>query len=299
MASVEVLIFTFNQENYVAQALNSVIQQETKHQVSIRLHDDASTDGTVKVAEDLLISSGVEYVIQKQNTNRYQTGMAFFYEAISQSNSDYIAILDGDDYWTNKFKLNMQIELLEKNQNAALCHHEYRIMGNPGQSSDKGPEEPVRFRTGAELSQGNFIGASTVVLRLRDLPKNLLPGFNNLKIGDYVIWALATAGKEIISLSDEMSVYRVHDASVHSSLSNELKVLYELEARFYIAQNMDSRIKELWMRGIENFVFYHHPARRELAEALETSNNRAKALEGSLTWKLTAGLRLLASMFKL
>jgi len=107
---VSVLVTTYNHERYIAQALDSVLMQETDFDYEIVILEDCSTDATREII----------LAYQKRHPDKIRLRLAAqnqcsnkpFAEEFQASSSPYIAMLDGDDYWTSPEKLQKQVEFL-------------------------------------------------------------------------------------------------------------------------------------------------------------------------------------------
>ena len=137
---VSVMIITYNHEKYIAQALESVLMQQTDFHFEINVIEDASTDRTQEIV--------MRYVRQypdivKPFFNAKNIGFKVtqknFYRGYLTLTGDYLAILEGDDYWTSPHKLQKQVDFLEANPDFALCGH------NTIKSYEDGSQEPHRF----------------------------------------------------------------------------------------------------------------------------------------------------------
>jgi glycosyltransferase involved in cell wall biosynthesis len=123
---VSICIFTFNHEKYIAEAIDSVLSQVTNFDYEIVIGEDCSSDRTRKIVERY----------QKQFHERIRT---FFNEqnkgimvnnsqTIMRCESEYIALLDGDDYWIDNQKLQRQVDFLDNNPNFGFCFHDGKIL---------------------------------------------------------------------------------------------------------------------------------------------------------------------------
>jgi len=117
---LSVCVRTYNQKQYLKECLDSILMQKTEFDYDIIIADDCSVDGTV----DLLL----EY--QKKNPliirlllGQHVGGTANLKRVIEASEAKYIALCDGDDYWTDVYKLQKQVDILESHQNCVGCFH--------------------------------------------------------------------------------------------------------------------------------------------------------------------------------
>ena len=117
---LSVIMTTYNHERYIAQAIESVLRQQTAFRIEIVIGEDCSTDRTRAIAEDyaqqypeaIRIITSAENVGWRKNYRR----------TIEAARGRYIALLDGDDYFTHRKKLQMQVELLEASPDVGMCY---------------------------------------------------------------------------------------------------------------------------------------------------------------------------------
>lgn len=316
LPSIEILMFSYNQEAFIDEAIESVFQQQTRFPTSLRIHDDRSTDSTFERAVNALRGAPIPARAYQPAANRYSQGMSFFAEEILATRADYIALIDGDDVWTATDKLERQIELMERWDQVALCHHPFgHIRSSEIDVSDWRPEALRGYHgPGSALARMNFIGASTVVLRTAALPARMPDGFDALKIGDYPLWSLVTDGWDIAEVPESMSLYRQHESNVYDSISAIEKFNRELQARAFCATHVIDASRPAWLEGIREFVETHAqvPQLRDRIDILERSQRQLQSdlstaagelgdretelasMRASRSWRLTRPLRSVA-----
>ena len=146
--------------------------QKTKFATEILIHDDASTDGTAEALRSYqrMYPDKIKCFYEKKN--QYSRGnLAFIDSLFRDSQGDYLAVCEGDDFWTDPNKLQLQVEFLEKNKDYAVCFHPVRVFFEKGEQPDSiFPEETSGF-TLKRLLQRNFIQTNSVVYRRQDYEK--------------------------------------------------------------------------------------------------------------------------------
>ena len=119
---VLVVCSTYNQEEYLSDALESFVAQKTSFPFLVLVHDDASTDGTANVIRRY--ESRYPDIIKGiyEDENQYQQGIFFWYlDYLRNSSARYIALCEGDDYWISPDKLELQYDALEKDGSISYC----------------------------------------------------------------------------------------------------------------------------------------------------------------------------------
>ena len=128
---VTISCISYNHENYIADAIESFLMQKVSFNYEILIHDYASTDKT----QDIIMEYTMKYpnIIKPilQDENQYSKGkkVGMFHKDIAKGK--YIAICEGDDYWTDTNKLQKQIDYLENHPECSMCvHASYRVKPN-------------------------------------------------------------------------------------------------------------------------------------------------------------------------
>ncbi len=117
---LSVIMTTYNHERYIAEAIESVLRQQTSFRVEIVIGEDCSTDRTLNIARDYqsMYPEGIRIVTSDENVGWRKN----YRRTIAAAKGKYIALLDGDDYFTHRKKLQMQVELLEADPEAGMCY---------------------------------------------------------------------------------------------------------------------------------------------------------------------------------
>ncbi|MBP6182581.1 glycosyltransferase [Flavobacterium sp.] len=119
---VSICCQTYNHVNYIEECLNGFLMQKTNFKFEILLRDDASADGTTEIVKKY--SDKYPDIINPliYNENQYQKGVSPFRDNVKRAKGKYIAICEGDDYWTDSYKLQKQVDLLEMNSIYGLVY---------------------------------------------------------------------------------------------------------------------------------------------------------------------------------
>lgn len=230
---VTVSLITYNHAPFVAQAIESVLMQQTRFDFELLIGEDDSTDGTRQIATDyqarypdrirlfLNDRKNVVYV------NGKPTGQWNFANNLRNSRGEYIALLDGDDYWTSPLKLQKQVDFLESNRDCALCFHNVRILDEADPARQEYHHtKPMRAKYGIEdVLRGNFMQTCSVMFRSR-LFEDLPSWFFKCPMGDWPLHVLNAQHGRIGYLDEVMAVYRKHGQGAWSGQSR-LQILAE------------------------------------------------------------------------
>lgn len=212
---VSIAMVTYNHEQYIAKALDSVLMQKTNFDYEIVIGEDCSTDGTRAIVIDYqhrypdifrLLLNGKNLGMHK---NADQT--------INACKGEYVAMLDGDDYWTSPHKLQKQVDFFESHLECSICFHDALIVHEDG-SKEPSHYRPSQkeFSTLEDLLIDNYIPTCAVMLR-RGLIGKVPAWVKTLKMGDWVIYILNALHGKVGYINETMGVYVVHRDGVWSS----------------------------------------------------------------------------------
>lgn len=222
-AIVSVCMVTYNQERYIAQAIESALAQRTTFPFEIVIGEDCSTDTTRTIVRDF--ASRHPDRIRLRLAEKNEGGKRNFMQTFAECRGKYVIILEGDDYWTSSDKLQLQVDALEAHPDWALCFHPTQCIyedGNEGPAVH--PENWERRESVLEdLFERNFMLTSSVVFRNRLFPE--LPSwFGEIALGDWPLHLLNAAHGKIGFLPQVMSAYRIHAGGAHSSRRTAEKI---------------------------------------------------------------------------
>lgn len=249
---VQVICKTYNHASYIIDAMNGFTMQRTSFPFVCTIIDDASTDGEQEIIRRYLLEHFNEevrreetpdfiklFVQHKTNSNCYFAVLFLKYNhfrikkskqpylAEWSENAKYIAMCEGDDYWSDANKLEKQVAFLELNIEIGLCYTRARQLRD-----NLLKEEPILDQCDTvSLIRMNPIRTLTVVFR-SILYREYLSFVNreNIKPFDYPLFLWFSFYSKIGYLNDITGVYRVNDESISHSKNNSQKVISFLES---------------------------------------------------------------------
>ena len=215
---LSVCMVTYNHEPYIAQAVESALAQQTEFPFEIVIGDDCSTDRTRAILSDF--ARRAPDIIRLRLAERNQGARTNFLGTLNACCGKYVAMLEGDDYWTSPQKLQKQVDALEARPDWAICFHSAEISYEDGLSGPKYlPDDWQRPEaTLVDLLRENFISTNSVVFRHRLFPQ-FPDWYFKLTLGDWPLHLLNAAHGNIGYLPEVMSVYRVHSRGLWSNMS--------------------------------------------------------------------------------
>lgn len=192
--TVSIICITYNQEKFIGKALEGFMLQETKFPFEVLVHDDASTDDTKRIIDEYVTKYPHIFKTFYEVENQYSKGtFEFVNDMFRASQGEFIAMCEGDDYWTDSKKLQRQVDFLKKHNEYSLCFHDVNIHYEDGSKKDANGSSSNAFRsfTVANLLKDNFIYTCSVMYRAKDyrslvnsvLPQDLYLHLFHLKTG--------------------------------------------------------------------------------------------------------------------
>jgi len=211
---LSVLCITYNQADYIGQALDSFLAQVTDFDVEIVVSDDCSTDATQEILESYRQRLGGKIRVLRSSVNLGVTRN--FRRAMNACRGKYIALCEGDDFWRGQRKLQLQVDWLEAHPDVVITYHDATLIGLQGEQEE--PQLPAHLRcdaSSAELISTRSISTLTACFRnvLGDLPLEL----DHAPALDLCLWSLLGhygKGKYLVAI--EPAAYRVHAGGVFS-----------------------------------------------------------------------------------
>ncbi|MBZ9730696.1 glycosyltransferase [Salegentibacter sp. JZCK2] len=217
---VSVIMPAYNAENFIEDAVSSVISQSYSGW-ELFIIDDASLDSTLFKAEKLAKKDPrIKVLRNKQNSGAGITRN----KGIKAAQGDFIAFLDADDQWKPK-KLEMQLEVMQE-QSAAVCFSCYQQIDENGSSRNE-IIEALPILTYQKLLKSNYLGNLTGIYNAKKLGKIYSPEIR--KRQDWALWLEAVKkGGPAIGIQRCLAKYRVRKGSISENKLEMLKYNFNI-----------------------------------------------------------------------
>lgn len=218
---VSILCLTYNQSKYVRQALDSFLMQKTNFEFEILINDDASTDGTKEIIEEYQKKHPKIIKPVFHEKNLYSQGVRNMVARylLPKAEGRYLALCEGDDYWTDSQKLQLQVDFLDKSPDYALCFHPVKVFFEKKEKQDfiyPDDGDGLRF-TINYLLRHNYIQTNSVMYRRQkyeDMPTDITPS-------DWFLHLYHAQFGKIGFIDRVMSAYRIHPGGIwYNSYNN-------------------------------------------------------------------------------
>ena len=250
---VSVCMITYNHENYIREAIEGVLMQNIDFDMELVISNDCSTDTTDTIIKEIIQShpkgSLIKYFSHKQNLGM----MPNFIFALQQCVGEYIALCEGDDYWTDENKLQQQLTFLDTNNDYAGCFHNVLVI------NEMVPDfKPKPWRTYGKqdftqpdtFSKVALFHTCSFVFRQRFL--EFPAWFEKVKSGDMALFSLVAAKGKLRLIDGIMAVYRKNEKGVTSGQ----KIIDYHKNRIRLMRFFKSHFK-LYHTQLDTIIAYH------------------------------------------
>jgi len=271
---LSVCLITYNHSEFIKQAVESVLLQKVNFAWELIIADDCSTDGTREIIKEYKekYPDFIKLILQEKNVGVAQN----FKDLIEFPKTKYIAYFEGDDYWTDPYKLHKQVDFLENNNECSIVFGN-AIIKEAGvddvlfYSKNKPPE---KIDLQYYLYNSPAIPTCTVVLRNCCLPTPIPEWFWNVYKGDWTLWLFMLQKGIGAYIDDILGCYREHPAGISKSkniiawkknsmfmLKNIRNYLHEKEYKKIIKDGIsmgytDLAVDYLQAKKVFLFLFY-------------------------------------------
>lgn len=231
---VSVCVPTFRQASFIQSCLDSILEQETNFPYEIVLGEDESDDGTREICKmyaekfpniiRLFLRSRKDVIkIKGKVTGRYN-----FIESLNACRGKYIAVCEGDDYWTDKNKLQKQFNFLETNPEFGICFHKVKQLNTFDESKNiiiPDITSDTIYHT-SDFISANYTATCSMFIRksaLIPLPE----WFSRVPFGDLGISlkVMHSTNNKAFVMNEVMGVYRIHSGGIHGALHKNNQTL--------------------------------------------------------------------------
>lgn len=228
---VSICCLVYNHEQYLRKCLDSFMSQKTNFKFEVLIHDDASTDSSAEIIREYekKYPEIIKPIYQKENQYSKKVKINWEYQ-YPRAKGKYIALCEGDDYWIDENKLQIQFDAMEKDKTAAVSVHIVRcIMENgeltnkyfPNYSIDKTVLRPCEFM---EMMQNDYpFQTSSYFIRssyIRNLIKEKPEFMMDSDVGDVPLMLYMITRGNIIYVDKIMSCYRLNSIGSWNSRTN-------------------------------------------------------------------------------
>lgn len=261
--ALSVCMLTYNHEGFIAQAIDNVLMQKTNFPIEIIIAEDCSTDGTRAIIREYekKYPEIIKPIYHENNVGAIRNARDF---AIPQCRGKYIALCEGDDYWTDVDKLQKQVDFLENNSDYTFCCHRFQVYNEQTKKWDD--DAPNNFR--AKLFEGlDYIDIDLVMQFKIWLTQPLTTVFRRdaldmIEIQKYqyfrdvhLFFLLLREGKGRC-LNMVAAVYRQHTGGAYSNINAQKRMLDAINVQGELYRNNQNFeiLRKVYLKSIEKYL---------------------------------------------
>ena len=260
---VSISCVTFNHVLFIRECIEGFLSQKTNFKYEVIIYDDASTDGTKEIIEEYVnkYPDIIHPVFQKEN--QYSKGIRGLRARFTygKCNGKYIATCDGDDCWTDPYKLQKQVDFMEENDDYVVCGHDARVVDSKGEvvKDSKLHDQFKKDATSEELKNGFWLLSTCILYRNLPIFQNYPKEAYKVSNGDtFLISLLGGYGKYKFLSDIQPAIYRKHEGGVWSMKSLKERALGLLKTNFYIAKFQEKNDYETSLKIYDKILFKGH-----------------------------------------
>lgn len=223
---VSVIMITYGHEKHIEQAILSILEQQCDFDFELIISNDCSPDNTNSIVNTIIDSHPKSNLIKYTNHKTNLGSMNNFVWTLQQAKGTYIAICEGDDYWTDSLKLQKQVNFFKEKPEMVFCFHGAKTIDSNSKygvyykSDFFKNKEIVPEKYFVEKGGAGYCTASALFKKeiINDLPNY----FKKCFVGDFPLALIAISQGEIGYLDDEMAVYRIMGDGSWSTLDSNI-----------------------------------------------------------------------------
>jgi glycosyltransferase involved in cell wall biosynthesis len=256
---------TYNHAPYIRQCLESILMQKTTFDFEVLVHDDASTDGTADIIREFeaRYPDIIKPIYQTENCYSRNVSVSKNFQ-FPRIRGKYTAYCEGDDYWTDPYKLQKQVDFLESHPDYSICGGRYWVMTND--NPDNLSEQPwmikgmAKYPEGRTLTLDNFFDNYLFWSLCICLRSECLKEIYNFKYNkDDTLYAVALEKGKGFVFPDYFGVYRIHSGGMwaglnyHQKKRQNLPFLKDMHPHFY---HKSKSFRRWYYRDIMGLYFF-------------------------------------------
>ena len=254
---VAIYCIAFNHEDYIRECLDGFVMQKTDFRFVAIVHDDASTDRTAAIIKEYEknFPEIIKSIYEDENQYSKHDGSIekIMNNAMIATGAEYVALCEGDDYWTDPYKLQKQVDFMRENKQYSACFHNARVLDVNGnvklfnsliEPHVQNPEDIIRRHW--------FIPTASLLFKNYTAD---YPDFMNDESTDYKIELYYASKGPFYYMDDVMSVYRLHQGSASTIIAEDQIKMHDDMIALYKRMRplFDEKYSEAFDYAIDRF----------------------------------------------
>lgn len=250
--------FVYNHEPYLRDCLEGFVMQKTNFPFKAVVHDDCSTDGSAAIIREYAekYPDIIEPIYETENQYSKKDGsLGRIMNTATLGRSEYLAFCEGDDYWTDPYKLQKQVDFLDKNSDYAMCFSACKILNKDNlYTSLKGEKVKDRDYDSSELMREWTVPTASVIIRSSVAYDERMTRPDKRKLhGDIIMVLTAASHGKVRGMSNAFVVYRVHPMGVtykHRSTKEQKNLIKRYYEHYSYIKEKFPKVSRNVMKGL-------------------------------------------------
>ena len=276
---LSVCVPTYNHEHFIRQMLDGVLMQRTSFDFEIVIGDVASTDGNQAIIREYVdkFPGKIRAFLHNENQGpkepREFAGRNNVLGLLKACKGEYVAMCEGDDYWTDPFKLQKQVDFLDSNPEYAICHHNAEVIYEDGSLSHlfNGSDQQLTSTIENVLEDKWFMATASWVYRNYFINEEFADWHAKAASGDWAILLQRASHGKIGYLPETMGVYRKHSAGLSNVHANTNR--WFLKNRMEMFKNVNEWLDNHYEITISRTVLWYEDELSKMEKLALDINN--------------------------
>lgn len=261
---VSVCVQTYRHAEFIRECLDSLLNQKVDFEYEILLGEDASTDGTREICIEYAekYPERIRLFLHRRENNiavgGKPTGRFNFLHNLLNAKGQFIAICEGDDYWTDTNKLQRQVDFLRTHSEASMVYtNAQKLLDGKMVSFLEQAAPPTLMDSNQFILGQHRVPTCSVLIRtevVTGIIQSLFTMKNDIFHMDYFMWTMASKFGKIGFIENEMVVYRVHSGSMVRQAENKITLLIGMELNQFLADQFQGNVRDFFLKN--NWWYY-------------------------------------------
>lgn len=260
---LSICVPTYNHERYISQMLDGALMQKTSFPFEVVIGDDASTDKTADIirAYSARYPGRIRAFLHSENQGpaspREFAGRNNVLGLVNACQGEYVAMCEGDDYWTDPLKLQKQVDFLDQNPEFSVCHHNAEVIYEDCSTGHLFNQEDQPLESSIEdvLEDKWFMATASWVYRNYFRTTPFAHWHAHAAAGDWALLIQIAARGKIGYLPETMGIYRKHSAGLSNLHAHTNK--WFLKNRMEMFKNVNAWLDYRYEKTIERTVAWY------------------------------------------
>lgn len=238
---VSVIVNTYNHEKFILRCIEGIINQKFDEPIEIIVIDDASSDSTLEILEDIEVPHNFSIKVIALQNNEHSAGLWPGLDFIKQSKSDFLAFCDGDDYWIDDKKIAKQIKEMRNGSNVGLVHTDYFTLEYADsqmilkERTQSDVSKASKVKTAFDLLHGNNIKSSTALIRREMIDFSFFEGALNIPAKDWLLFLTVVLRSDVHFIDERTTVHRVTSKGIWNGINPQSRMQIKDSIAWYCA----------------------------------------------------------------